>query len=274
MATLVETSEGLIFIDPGVALAPRRYGLPPHELELKELSRKLEEIHRLVEEASILVITHYHRDHYLYRQGEEEFYRGKVVYAKNPYSSINPSQRIRAYVLYKKMGVEGLAKSITYADGRSFELGRVKLDFSPPLFHGECGTKLGWVISVAVEEDSFRVVHASDVQGFMCSSSLDYILKTPWNLLVVSGPPTYLGKRPPEDILKNLISALKHASSESTVVVDHHLLRDRDYRKYLEYLGRLVSARVLTAAEFMGVEVKQLEAYRDTLWSETRLKDP
>ena len=30
MATYVETKDVKIFIDPGVALGPSRYGLPPH----------------------------------------------------------------------------------------------------------------------------------------------------------------------------------------------------------------------------------------------------
>ena len=36
MCTLVETRDIKIVIDPSVALAPKRYGLPPHEMELRK----------------------------------------------------------------------------------------------------------------------------------------------------------------------------------------------------------------------------------------------
>ncbi|MEM1642422.1 MAG: hypothetical protein QXI85_06525 [Desulfurococcaceae archaeon] len=267
MATFVETSEATIFIDPGVALGPRRYGLPPHVVELKALEEKLNEIYRLIPESHALVITHYHRDHYLYRRGEEEYYSGKVIYAKNPYSSINPSQRIRAYVLYRKMGVEAKASRIIYSDGLLEYIGRVKLEFSNPLPHGECNSKLGWVIGVAIEEDDYRIVYASDAQGLLCKDSLDFVIKKPWNMLIVSGPATYHMKNPdPQVVMENLLRATSSADEKAVVVVDHHLLRDINYKKYLEYLRRMSRARVVTAAEYMGSEVKQLEAYRFSLW--------
>jgi len=38
MATYVETRDVKIFIDPGVSLAPSRYGLPPHEVEINVMA--------------------------------------------------------------------------------------------------------------------------------------------------------------------------------------------------------------------------------------------
>ncbi|MDK2464732.1 MAG: MBL fold metallo-hydrolase, partial [Candidatus Korarchaeota archaeon] len=63
MATYVETRDVSLLIDPGVALAPRRFGLPPHDVErerLRSLARVIEEHAR---RARILVVTHYHYDH-------------------------------------------------------------------------------------------------------------------------------------------------------------------------------------------------------------------
>ncbi len=268
MATLVETSEGAIFIDPGAALAPRRYGLPPHDTELRALSSKLSEIYSLLENAEYVVITHYHRDHYLYRRGEEEYYKGKSLFVKNPQSYVNYSQRLRAYVLFKKMGVETKVKSIAYVDGKALSIGKVRVEFSKPLPHGECNTKLGWVIAVAISEDDYTVVHASDVQGFVCQESLDFALERKWDLLIVSGPPTYLepvGRV--KQLLENMSRVVRLAKPGSTIIVDHHLLRDKNYAKYMKQLATsAVDVKVLTAAEFAGEEVRQLEAYRRELW--------
>lgn len=271
MATLVETSSGVFFVDPGAALAPRRYGLPPHEEEIRALKRFLDQIHKLASEVDYFIITHYHRDHYLYRGGEEEHYRGKLVYAKNPYVLINPNQKVRAYVLFKKMGVERLAKRVIYADGETITLDRVKIEFSSPLPHGECETKLGWVLAVTLEEDDFRFTHASDVQGCICQESLSYFEKKTADLIVISGPPTYLNPhyKIPENTIK-LINSLKEGT---TIILDHHFLRDREYSAHMKHLRSLRrDVRILTAAEYMGLEVTQLEACRDVLWGVKRAK--
>lgn len=265
MATLAETSEGVFFIDPGAALAPWRYGLPPHEVEVKALEEFLNKIYAFSRDADYFIVTHYHRDHYLYRRGEEDLYRGKVLYAKNPYVSTNWSQRTRAYTLLKKLNVESLAKRVEYVDGRTLELGRVKVIFSPPLPHGDCGTKLGWVLAVTLEEDGYVFTHASDVQGCVCKDSLIYLGSVKHDLLVISGPPTYLEPEP--SIPENTVKLLMGLKEGSTLVIDHHFLRDREYTKYMEYLRNMRrGVKVLTAAEFMGLEVRQLEAYRDVLW--------
>jgi predicted metallo-beta-lactamase superfamily hydrolase len=44
-------------------------------------------------------------------------------------------------------------------------------------------------------------------------------------------------------------------------------LRDRDYNKYFNVLRSIrEDVKVLTAAEFMDEEIRQLEAYRKELW--------
>ncbi|MEM0002060.1 MAG: MBL fold metallo-hydrolase [Desulfurococcaceae archaeon] len=264
MATVVETNEGLIFIDPGAALAPVRYGFPPHELEYKLLSTILGRIHEKAVESDYIIITHYHRDHYLFRNEEKQYYRGKVVYAKNPHGKINYSQRIRAYILFKKMNVESIVKKLSFVDNSVIQINSIKLIFSPPLPHGECGTKLGWVLAVTVIEDDYKFMFASDTQGCICSDSLNYVLELSPDFLVISGPPTYLhGGGLPGNTIK-LVEGLKE---KSILIIDHHFLRDKNYLKHMEYLRKIRSdLTITTAAEYMGFEIKQLEAYRDELW--------
>lgn len=269
MAVFVETSEGAVFIDPGAALAPRRYGLPPHETEYRLLDQFLDDIKKYLAEAEIVVITHYHRDHYLYRPGEEEVFRGKILLVKHPSENINYSQRVRAHVFLEKMGVRNIAKEVLYADGIIWNTGTLRLSFSPPLFHGECGSRLGKVLAVTLEEDSYRVMHASDIQGGICDESLRYVAGIKPDFLIISGPPTYidpaLGNHP------NLKQLVARAKEGSVIILDHHFLRDRNYRDHLQLLRHIRGdVKVLTAAEYLGREVVQLEAYRDELWGHPR----
>lgn len=37
MCTYIETEDMRIVIDPGVSLAPKRYGLPPHDREKRKM---------------------------------------------------------------------------------------------------------------------------------------------------------------------------------------------------------------------------------------------
>ena len=80
MATFVET-DTKILIDPGVSLAPVRYGLPPHAIELKKLEEKRNEIIRFARKTDILTISHYHYDHYM---PDTNIYSGKVLFIKHP----------------------------------------------------------------------------------------------------------------------------------------------------------------------------------------------
>jgi hypothetical protein len=60
MATFVETDDLKVLIDPGVALAPVRYGLEPHPLEWQRLDDTWEAIKQYAENAEVLIVTHYH----------------------------------------------------------------------------------------------------------------------------------------------------------------------------------------------------------------------
>jgi predicted metallo-beta-lactamase superfamily hydrolase len=78
MATLVETDKR-IMIDPGLDLAPKRYGLPPTRIELERGRELSDKINQYAQKTDIFIITHYHHDHYF---PEAEFYKDKVLLLK------------------------------------------------------------------------------------------------------------------------------------------------------------------------------------------------
>ncbi|WP_440059833.1 MBL fold metallo-hydrolase [Thermogladius sp. 4427co] len=277
MATFVETPEATIFIDPGVSLAPRRFGLPPHPLELRALEDALGRIHDLVEEADYIVISHYHRDHYLYRKGEESYYEGKIVFAKDYQRDINYSQKARAYNLFVTRGIAGRVARLEFVDGRSLQLGdKLVVEFSPPMPHGQEGSRLGWVLYTVVRTSEGVLLHASDAQGPSSTRGIEYIKRVDPDLLIISGPPTYLpdyryGKGIVEQGVRGLCEVALAMRDDTTIVVDHHLLRDLEYNSVFETVrNRLAESgkkvRIVTAAEYMGLEINLLEARRRELW--------
>gem|GEM_PF-157634 len=273
LATLVDACGTLIGLDLGASIAPRRYGLPPHRRELEALSRARSAVAEAARKAEVIVVTHYHYDHYM--RDEPEVYRGKRLFLKNPSSDVNRSQRWRARVFLEGMRVMRIAE-VHYADGGSFDLGGPRIEFSRAVWHGEPGTPVGRVVMARISCGGESLIFASDVQGPADPGALGELES--WRgarLLELSGPPTYFaGLKVPESAVDAGLAGLMHlikSEVAETIIVDHHLLRDLNYRGYIsghEEEAARRGLRLVTAAEFMGRGVEQLEALRRRLWSE------
>ncbi len=97
--TLVKT-DAKILIDPGIAVMHRTF--PASEEKKREW---YEDGRRRVEDAlrgaDLVVISHYHHDHYLPFQ--RELYSGKTLLVKDPNLYINDSQRVRAEKFFEEL---------------------------------------------------------------------------------------------------------------------------------------------------------------------------
>jgi len=277
MATFVETDDARILIDPGVALAPLRYGLGPHFLEWKRLDKAWEEINRFAEEADTLVVTHYHYDHH--DPYYPELYKGKMVFVKHPTENINTSQKERAD--FYLTVIKGLPKKLRFADGKNFHIGKTSISFSKAVCHGT-NPRLGYVTEISIKSGAEKFLHTSDVEGPSLEEQIGFILKEKPDVLFVDGPMTYmLGYRYSYKSLEisnnNLIRAVKETSLH-TLVLDHHFLRDLNYEARIGPVYEAAEERavnVVTAAEFLGTKVEMLEALRKELYAkhgERRLK--
>ncbi len=95
----IETSRGLIVVDPGAAAMQPSYPLP--SIVKREFRRKaLKKIASFVEKAVAVFITHYHYDHHFLPSepevGDPSIYYGKLLVLKNPNKYINESQWCRS----------------------------------------------------------------------------------------------------------------------------------------------------------------------------------
>ncbi len=102
-ATLVETPDIKIFIDPGAAEMQPSFPAP-QKLKIYWKKLALERIKNLMKKVDAVVISHYHHDHYLWKEEDIEFYLGKKIFTKNPNEFINESQRKRAVELFENLG--------------------------------------------------------------------------------------------------------------------------------------------------------------------------
>lgn len=271
MATFLETSDTTVFIDPAVSIAPIRYGLPPHEIELRRLNEIATKIASRAYESEIIIVTHYHYDHHdLGDLVPIDIYKSKAVLIKDPKNQINVSQRIRAARFLKR--ISGLPKEVKTADSGTYVHGDTIIKISHPTPHGPT-PKLGYVIQVLVRDRDKKILFTSDVEGPVNKDAVDFMIENPADLVIVDGPPTYLlGTKKevsdPEIALRELTRYLSLSTPEY-LVIDHHLLRDLNYVKFYEslrpYLGK---TKLLTAAEFMGREPELLEARRKELYGD------
>lgn len=269
MSTFVETKDANILIDPGVALAPRRFRYPPHPIEQGREREHWEEIVKRAKRSDVLIITHYHYDHYNPKD-KLEIYKGKTVLVKHPTEKINLSQKKRSSDFLEK--IKDLPKKLEYSDAKEFQFGSTKVKFSRPVFHGT-NPKLGYVTEVLVDDGSYRFIHTSDVEGPSVDDQADFVLQNKPNLVILDGPLSYmLGFRYSRESLnssvKNMIKIVRTCPLDS-LVVDHHFLRELKWKEKIAKVfeeAKKKKVKVQTAAEFAGKPIEMLEARRKELY--------
>ena len=281
MCFYVETKDVRILLDPGVSLAPWRYGKPPHPLEFKALRECRRRISRYARKAEVVTVSHYHLDHYTPpfkswfewcdEESFREVYEGKVVLMKDFRRRINLNQMKRGYIFHKR--VSEVASEVRIVDGATLRRGETVLRFSEPIPHGAEGSALGWVLSLLVSEGDEKLIYAPDVQGPASREGLEFTLSEDVGVVIMGGPPTYLmGYRVKEDIvrkgLSNLLEVLRRAK---LVIIGHHLLRDPLWRLKVKSAER--GGELVTAAGYLGFSDNLLEAYRDRLYEELPPKE-
>ncbi len=271
MATFLDLSKKIL-IDPSVALSPSRYNLPPHPLELTRKEDQWRTITDCAQKTDIIIITHYHYDHH--NPDFPELFRNKTVIIKNPKENLNEGQKERASIFLQRIHL--LAKEILIGDGANFQFDNVEIICSKAVCHG-VSNKLGMVIEVAIKEGTEKFLFTSDVQGMPLEEQILFILEQNPDVIFMDGPMTYLlnYRYRSEDLAHSLINILRviNETKVSKFILDHHLLRDLNYKSHLEEIlaTNLGNTEILTAAEFAGVSNELFEARRQELFKGTKI---
>jgi predicted metallo-beta-lactamase superfamily hydrolase len=269
MATLVETRDLKLIIDPAAAVAPRRYGLPPHPKELSLLEECWGRIASAAEECEIIAVTHYHYDHHSSTRFLEDIYGGRIVIVKDPENMINFSQKGRARIFLER--IRPIAAQVMVADSKEYVYGGTRLEFSNPVPHGP-DTQLGYVVQLSVKDSSDSFLFTSDVQGFPLDHQVKFVIGKKPRTIFIDGPSTYmLGLNFTVEELEASLRNIRRIMSQahpSVMILDHHLLRDLEWRRYFGELyeeAEKMGVALGSAAEYMHIEVNQLEALRSLL---------
>jgi predicted metallo-beta-lactamase superfamily hydrolase len=244
MCTLIETPDVAVLLDAGVSLCPYRFRLPPHPIEFKTIKRLRKRIAEAADKAEVVTISHYHFDHHTpsyedwlcnWTEANEtarQIYQDKTVLMKNPREKINASQRKRAWLFQKTGGKH--AKALETADSKTFAFGKeTVLRFSEAVFHGPDDSRLGWVVMALVEYRSERFMFAPDVQGPMSTRTLELIKAAKPQVIMIGGPPFYLGGFKVAEAqlqlgLKNLVAVVETAP---LTILEHHALRGEPWNQ-------------------------------------------
>ncbi len=276
MSFLVATPDVVLLLDPGASLAPRRFNLPPHPEEFRALAEARRHIVDRAEDAEVLVISHYHRDHFtppyesLYECCDKNdftsIYNGrkellvKVLDSKTPFN-----QKKRAWQLAREL--EKLGVKVRQIGEGSVNFGNTTLSF---FLSSHGSSKLGNVLVVILKyRNECTLIYAPDVQGPVDDAAFSRMLTNKFDLAVVGGPPLYLEERSEElsNIAKkglaNLAALIK--ANPRRVIVTHHLLRSSDWMEALERHG-VSEDDIITYSSIRGVPLTLLEARRRLLF--------
>jgi len=262
----------MILIDPSVSLGPLRNGYPPHLWEIAASFLSRQYIMQFWNIADIIIQTHYHADHFSLRKRRpyeftnksvaDKLYSDskKVILAKDTRRNINYNQKKRAYWLWKRKKVP-----LYSADGNTFVFGRTRIFFSDALPHGKLGSEQGWVVSVVISDSFESVLITSDVSGPGSDGALNFIIENPCDLVILDGPSTY---HPKQDVIETeeAFKRLVRIINTSSVIIDHHLLRDSHWEQNL--VGHGICKENITLANLIELPPMCLESIRAKLYIE------
>ena len=265
LCCLVTTATRCILIDPGIALGDWRDGLLPHPLQIGVGRTIRERIRRAFNEATDVVISHFHGDHIplmdanpyqLSMRDLPSRCRNLRCWSKSA-DDLPPRMRERWVDLVTLFG-DGLRVAEGRADG--------PLAFSQAVPHGTPKGALGSVMMTRVSSGAQVFVHASDIQ-LLDDTTVDRILDWRPTIVLAAGPPLYLGRLRAAERARAWRNALRLAEHVKVVILDHHVMRGPSGPDWLRALSEASGRRVYCAADVMGRPRRLLESERKRLYA-------
>jgi len=272
MCTRVTTPEVRITIDPGASAESASFPLP--ERRRKELAARYEQACRSsCASSQVIVISHYHLDHFLAQRAAETYGR-KVLFAKDR-KDLPPNQSTRAERFFRS--IDGLPEETIMADGRKFKFGKTEIAFSKPVWHGTQDAEPGTVIMTEIRRGNEKALVTSDVSGPVEKKTTDLICAAKAQTVVLDGYPTATlgqsGSNP--DIVRSIINVCRIIAQPEvkTVVADHHMARDYRYPAFYKIpyekakeLGKQFGTAAEVAAGRTSMVVDGFKRHGATRW--------
>src|SRR5207244_3622971 len=170
--------------------------------------------------------------------GARSMFRGKLAFLKDGKFHINRSQRERAGAFVRAL--KKYPKEIQVADGNQMDFGGTELLFSPALPHGY-NDELGYVVMTRIAQGNEVFVHTADVLGPPLKEHLSFLIDAQPTVLYVDGPMTHMPDHYPAEHTKRSLSHLLRilrTTNVRTLILDHHILRDREWRTRMDPVFR------------------------------------
>jgi len=265
LSCFVETKNHKILIDPGIALGYIRHKLLPHPFQIAIDERIQKKIIDRWQEATDIIISHFHGDH-------------TPLVDANPYQlnikrvdGLNPNVRIWTKDVSHLSPVEKKrAESLSLILKKDFISGEGKkqgeVTFSKSMPHGEAFNNLETVMMTKIEEDDV-FVHAPDIQ-LLNNESISQILYWEPKTVLAGGPPLYLSKLSQDQVERAWYNAIKLSQKVDTLILDHHLMRSYEGVRCLEHLSSETERKIICGADFMKKPKMLLEAKRESLYED------
>lgn len=265
LSCLINSGERRIVIDPGVALGYLRYGLLPHPQQVAEGERVRRRIIKALTMATDVVFSHFHGDHIPLQEANP--YQLAIRHLPVNFQKIccwsksleSPSEQIKQRAQDLK---ELLGPNFHVAEGCS----NGPMAFSQAVPHGQAKQCKGATVMMTRIKVGDKVfLHASDIQ-LLDAATIDLIISWQPDIVLAAGPPLYL--RALSGGLRTAAweNGLRLAQKVDMLILDHHLMRDRQGPEWLEALSSKAGKQIYCAAEFMGRTPLLLEAARTELY--------
>ncbi|MHA1270434.1 MAG: MBL fold metallo-hydrolase [Candidatus Helarchaeota archaeon] len=269
-STFIDTGDLKILIDPGCALGPKSKYKIPHPIEYYKLNEKTHEIIEYAKKSDIILISHYHNDHfknfvvdydYIFTNNDiaEQIYLNKRIFIKDPKNYINHSQKERSKIFLKN--VKRICDEIIISDNNKINYGQTELIFSRPVYHGELYSTRGWVIMTKLKINNKWFLFTSDIQGPIIKDTMDLISENEYINIFLDG----IRINKANDIFIQNLKELFKISQK--IILDHHMLRDFNWKNWINTKISRVSEKIICAAEFNNEKILQLEASRNKLFN-------
>ncbi|OLS22637.1 MAG: hypothetical protein HeimC3_29110 [Candidatus Heimdallarchaeota archaeon LC_3] len=277
MAVAVRGKETQFIFDPGVAIAPNRYDLPPHSLERERRKEHRENILKVMNQNNVAGywISHYHQDHFpflneavkldnkmkLWEPHLHEFPETGDFYIKHPKENLNKNQTRRARKFTSAL--KKLKRNFSPAENIEFNTEEFSIKGSPLLPHGEISI-LGYVVGCAITYKETKLLFTGDVVGAPLEEHINWIIGEQPNILIIDGPmKEHLGK------FKENFQKIVDKTNIRYIILEHHILRSKNWDELvadeLDY-SKSAGVRVYSYAELLGKKIEVLEVNRDQLY--------